>query len=419
MTNRIVAALEHAATRLGKTLGEDAGKAVGDLYHSTGHNLTGIAEDTTAADLKHETALRGLMHDTKQPSVHAPHDVSDTGHLPHQQGDEPPLGGEHAPGQPSEGNGGCTTGGDPVDVVSGQMITSATDIDLPGLLPVVLRRAYASGYTGGRWFGPGWASTLDQRIQIDPDGIHYAGEDAEIQHYPLPTDQQPSVLPIRGPQRPLIWDRDTDTIRIEDTATGVTRHFATPPAPGAQTRTITALTDRNGHRIDYLTGPDGLPTEIRHTGGYRVAVDTTRTLTGPRISGLRLIHDGTSTRILQYSYDGRGRLTALTDSTGLPLTYAYDDHDRITSWTDRNNHWYAYEYGSDGRVTRGHGPQGALQAHFAYDTEARVTTITDSLGARTEYHYDRHGHLTTVVDPLGGTVHTEHDPYGQLLSRTD
>jgi hypothetical protein len=60
----------------------------------------------------------------------------------------------------------------------------------------------------------------------------------------------------------------------------------------------------------------------------------------------------------------------------MPLTYAYDDQDRITSWTDRNTHWYACEYGPDGRVVRGHGPQGALEARFAYDTEARAPRCT-------------------------------------------
>src|SRR5207302_6081673 len=63
-------------------------------------------------------------------------------------------------GQRSEGNGGCDgKGGDPVDTVSGQMITSKTDVDLPGLLPLMIRRAYASGFDSGRLFGAGWSST--------------------------------------------------------------------------------------------------------------------------------------------------------------------------------------------------------------------------------------------------------------------
>jgi RHS repeat-associated protein len=445
VTNRIVAALRHSATKLGKTLGDDAGNAVKDLYRSTGHHLTGIAEDTAATDTEHATVLSKLMRDGKEDAPTPPHNPGEGSHLPHEDGRERPLGGEHAPGQPSEGNGGCTTGGDPVDVVSGQMITSATDVDLPGLLPLVLRRAYASGYAGGRWFGLGWSGTLDQRVQVDAGGIHYAGEDAEIQTYPLPTTEAPRVLPERGPRRPLTWDRESDTIRIEDTATGWTRHFAPPEGrPGARTRTITALSDRNGHRVEYLPGPDGLPAEVRHSGGYAVAVDTVGTPAGPRIAGLRLLSDdvdgdprrtggapngdgdpagvpdrGEGIPVVRYTYDERGRLTGVTDSTGLPLAYAYDAHDRITSWTDRNGHWYAYEYGPDGRVTHGHGPRGALEAHFTYDLAARVTTVTDSLGAATVYHYDQHGHLTAVTDPLGGTVHTAHDRHGRLLAYTD
>ena len=39
------------------------------------------------------------------------------------------------------------------------MLTDATDVELPGVLPVVLRRAYASGYQTGRLFGPPAADT--------------------------------------------------------------------------------------------------------------------------------------------------------------------------------------------------------------------------------------------------------------------
>ncbi len=53
MSNPIVKALEHGAQKLGKTLGEDAGKAVKDLYHSTGKNLKKVADNTVEADTKH------------------------------------------------------------------------------------------------------------------------------------------------------------------------------------------------------------------------------------------------------------------------------------------------------------------------------------------------------------------------------
>ncbi|MFG3118001.1 hypothetical protein ACGF4C_26960 [Streptomyces sp. NPDC048197] len=45
MSNPIVKALEHAAEKLGKTLGKDAGKAVEDLYHGAGTRLKKVASN--------------------------------------------------------------------------------------------------------------------------------------------------------------------------------------------------------------------------------------------------------------------------------------------------------------------------------------------------------------------------------------
>ncbi|WP_338597154.1 DUF6531 domain-containing protein [Saccharopolyspora sp. SCSIO 74807] len=63
----------------------------------------------------------------------------------------PDVSGDRVGGQRTDGNRGCDgKGGDPVDAVSGQVIANGVDVDLPGLLPLVLQRAYASGYVGGR-----------------------------------------------------------------------------------------------------------------------------------------------------------------------------------------------------------------------------------------------------------------------------
>src|SRR5581483_10910236 len=172
-------------------------------------------EAKTAAELAGKDAVKA-----GEGGLHDPHLGGEGG------GGEPALGAHGGPGQPSEGTGGCTTGGDPVDVVSGQMITAATDVELPGLLPLVLRRAYASGYRGGQLFGPGWSSTLDQRVEITPGGVAYAGDDAQILHYARPTAPGQSVLPADGARWPLTWDRESDVITITDPETGWARHFA-------------------------------------------------------------------------------------------------------------------------------------------------------------------------------------------------
>ncbi|WP_327351025.1 DUF6531 domain-containing protein [Streptomyces sp. NBC_01304] len=325
--------------------------------------------------------------------------------------------------RPAEGNTGRTVAGDPVDVISGQMVTSDTDVELPGLLPLLLRRAYASAYDAGRLYGPGWASTLDQRLEVVGYEIHYIGDDAQVLRYPLPTQHGVPALPTAGARWPLVWEAD-GTIRIDDPWSGWSRHFAAW-SPGRPVCPLTALTDRGGRRITIQhASEDGTrPTEVTHGAGYRIAVDTRQSdLHGSRVVALRLLDgtdDGRGTLLRSFHYGEHGRLIQVVNSQGGRQRYEHDHADRITAWTDRNGHRYAYTYDDHGRVVRGDGPGGDLSAAFAYHPLRRVTVVTDSLGHRTEFHYDRHHHITRTVDPLGHSVLTEHDRHGHLLARTD
>lgn len=321
----------------------------------------------------------------------------------------------------AEGNNAAVCETDPVDVVSGWMLTDETDLTLAGVLPVVLRRAYASGYTTGRLFGPGWASTLDQRLAVNAAGLHFAGDDAQTLHYPTPAGDEP-VLPGRGARWPLVWDRATDEIRITDPRSGQTRHFALVHFhnEAGQIRDLTAVTDRNGNRISILRTDDGTPVGVEHSGGYRVAVDSTVLAQGPRITGLRLL-DGSEDGVLvkQFRYDDGARLIEVVDSSGVPLRYEHDEADRVTAWIDRVGYRYTYEYDSGGKVVRTGGDDGFMAATLVHDEDARTTTITNAVGGVTRYRYDEAGHITQVTDALGGVTMFEHDDVGQVVVRTD
>ncbi|EIE99885.1 RHS repeat-associated core domain protein [Saccharomonospora glauca K62] len=328
---------------------------------------------------------------------------------------------QDGPGQKSEGNEKTEKGDtDPIDVVSGQVLDSAEDLTLPGQLPLILRRAYASGYDGGQFFGPGWSSTLDQRIEVSDDAIRYFGDDAQVLRYPKPTEPGQRVYPAHGARWPLLWDAD-GTVRIEDPHAGLTRHFAATEE-SRRVRPISAMTNRNGHRITYLYDESGAPVEVRHAGGYRVAVDTVQTESGTRIAGLRLLTrepDSPGITILRYGYDPGGRLSEIVDSSGVPHRYEYDDASRITAWIDRSGGRYRYEYDDAGRAIRGTGPNGFLSTSLHYDNRRRITTVTNSLGHSTEYHYDAHQHVVKIVDPLGHTTTMERDRFGRVHARTD
>ncbi|MEU9795855.1 DUF6531 domain-containing protein [Streptomyces sparsogenes] len=313
--------------------------------------------------------------------------------------------------------GSCTAGGDkcttgePIDVATGEMVMSATDVSLPGVLPLVLERHYVSGHPCGGWFGRTWAGTLDQRLEIDDAGVVYVTDDGMLLTYPVPERDVP-VLPASGPRWPLRWDGKPDgafTITVPEH--NRTLHFAPLPLGGRELA-LKAITDRtgDGDRIEIAYDEQGAPTEVTHSGGYRIAVDTDPTLL--RITGLRLLHGESheqSTTLISYGYDEAGDLTEVINSTGLPLRYQYDDQHRITSWKDRNGTSYAYVYDHRGRVLRGIGPDGILSGRLHYDSEARTTRYTDSQGNTTTYVYNEAYKVIAETDPLGNTTRTQWD----------
>ncbi|MGH3428073.1 MAG: DUF6531 domain-containing protein, partial [Mycobacteriales bacterium] len=302
---------------------------------------------------------------------------------------------------------------DPVDISTGRVLLPQTDVELAGVLPLVLSRTHVSSYRVGRWFGPCWASTLDQRLEIEDTGVYYAAEDGMLLVYPHPAGGVP-VLPEEGPRRPLSRTEDGG-YTITDPQRGHTLHFAPPDAAGGKALPLSAVTDRVGHRIDLDYTGDGTLTEIRHSGGYRIGVDTT----GGRISALHLRGADADVVLVRYGYDGSGRLTEVTNSSGTPLRFDYDADGRLTGWRDRNDVAYRYTYDEAGRCVRTTGSDGFMSGTFAYDPDARVTVFTDSLGHATTCHLNELGQLVREVDPQGRQTVSVWDRYDRLLSRTD
>ncbi|MCW2916568.1 MAG: hypothetical protein JWN52_4636, partial [Actinomycetia bacterium] len=92
---------------------------------------------------------------------------------------------------------------DPIDVATGEVLLNQTDVELAGALPLVLERTHVSSYREGRLFGISWASTLDQRLEVDSQGVCFASADGMVLAYPHPPASRASVLPAEGPRWPL------------------------------------------------------------------------------------------------------------------------------------------------------------------------------------------------------------------------
>ncbi|MER5965847.1 RHS repeat-associated core domain-containing protein [Streptomyces sp. NPDC002057] len=322
--------------------------------------------------------------------------------------------------------GDRTCEGDPVDIASGEMTLEQVDLSLAGALPMVLRRTHLSTYRYGHWFGPGWASTLDERLELDASdrGAFWAREDGSVLWFPaLPEPgSTDTVLPVEGPRLTLRHGGQEDaehTYVVTDPRSGVTRTFTGSPYYASPAYWLTAIEDRTRNRITISRRGDGTPTAVSHSGGYLATL-----MSGDgRLRELALrTPDGPRT-VMRYGYDELGRLTEVVNSSDLPMRFTYDPDGRVTSWTDRKGSTFRYVYDAQGRVDRTIGPDGYLSSTFAYDvhptTGDRITRFTDSTGASKLYVLNSRLQVLSVTDPLGGTVSQTWDRHDRLRSRTD
>ncbi|MEU8183481.1 DUF6531 domain-containing protein, partial [Micromonospora sp. NPDC049044] len=323
--------------------------------------------------------------------------------------------------RPSIPMGARKVAADPIDVASGEVVLTQTDAELPGLLPLVLGRSHLSSYRAGRWFGPSWASTLDQRLEVDDQGVCFVAEDGMVLTYSTPAGVP--LMPETGPRWPLTTT--ADGYRVDQPDLGRALHFqAVPdlPEPAGEGEPVevlplVAVTDRNGHRID-LDWRDGVVVEVRHSGGYRIAVDT---LHG-RVAALSLLDaepSGAARTLVRFGYDEAGHLAEVVNSSGLPLRFGYDDEGRLVRWQDRNAQEYHYTYDEQGRCVAATGSGGHLSARLHYHKADRKTSVVNSLGHTTIYDLTERGQIERVTDPSGRATAFTWDRFDRKLSQTD
>ncbi|MFB0616674.1 putative T7SS-secreted protein [Streptomyces sp. AGS-58] len=318
---------------------------------------------------------------------------------------------DHDPPRHSHDENSAKGCGDPVNVATGAMYLPQTDVTLPGVLPLLLTRRVESGYRQGRWFGPSWSSTLDQRLEIDAEGVVLVTEDGRLLSYPHPAPGLPT-LASHGPRLPL--DRVEDGYTITDPGTHRTWHFA-DRGPGLAV--LEQVDDRNGNWITFEYDAGGTPLGVFTSAGQGVRITTD----AGRVTAYHLTATGEELKRFGYT---DGNLTEVVNSSGRPLRFTYDERGRVTSWTDTNDRGYAYEYDEQDRCTAQSGAAGHMAVRLTYGdpdpaTGLRTTTATTARGHTHRYLINETWQVVAETDPLGATVRHVRDRHHQLRSTTD
>ncbi|MET7994342.1 DUF6531 domain-containing protein [Amycolatopsis sp. NPDC005232] len=293
---------------------------------------------------------------------------------------------------------------DPVDVATGEVVMTQVDVTMPGEVgDLVLSRTHLSSYRAGRWFGPSWASTVDQQLTVGSEHIRYYAEDGMVLVYPRPADDAP-VMPLEGPRHPL--RRAPGGYRLS--AGPRELQFADV---GRNVFPLTVI-EQDGSRTTIEYTPDGAPIAVRRDDGSEIRIVTATS----RI--VALAAPGAAP-LVRFGYNRLGQLSTITDFGGRPMRLDYSVDHRLVGWQDRTGNWYRYVYDDAGRCVRTVGSDGYFNAVFTYDTATRTTQHTDALGHTWTYRINDAGQLVEKTDPLGNSRRYAWSRYDQLRSQVD
>jgi RHS repeat-associated protein len=327
--------------------------------------------------------------------------------------------------------------GDPVEVSSGHMVETKTDLALDDVMPIELTRSYWQGDGRERSFGQGWSSTYgmflhsqNQYQEVDlylPGGatVHYTRTSPGTGYYQSVFTAVDTPGPFQG-----------STVAFEGTGWTLETRDGTEyvfPMFGP----LQVIRDRSGNEIHltYSGGNRGALTQITSPSGrwIRLTSDSQGRVTGA---------SDNAGRTVSYAYDAQGRLSSVTDPAGEVSSYTYDQDGRILTATDaRGIEYLTNTYDTNGRVAHQELPEGiTFDFDYTTGTDGRITAteVTDGAGAVHRYEFSTTGavtkeirasgtglartvtyergasdEITAVVDPLGRRTEITRDTQGR------
>jgi RHS repeat-associated protein len=285
-----------------------------------------------------------------------------------------PAGGGSGSGSSADGAAGTSSAaaeehtcqdGHPVDVVSGAVVDKATDLKIPGLIPLVFERYYSSYRHDEKEssLGPGWAHSFDQRVVPRDKVIALRDGQGRFIRFEKVGVGQSS---FHRRERLTLTRSDELEFRVYSHEVRRTSVFAPirPDGPAVLRR----IEDNYGNAIAFEYRAERLA-RVVDTAGRKVNV----AWRGALIASLSVASGGL---VVSYEYGRNGCLAAVRNPLGHVEKFRYDRLDRMVSTTTLSGAEFVYEYdGASPRCVSSYGPEGLFEVHLTRDAERRVTVV--------------------------------------------
>ncbi len=308
---------------------------------------------------------------------------------------------------------------DPVNPITGEVVLTQTDFELPWRLPLAWTRHYGSQSNYDGLLGLGWQSPADSRLEIDTDGlVTFFDGSAKAAVFPeLPENE--AVLEVAD-GAVLDLNEESYLVRLKS---GWSYRFAKDFINNSSP--VMEIAGSGGRRLHFIRQAGQL-VEIR-CGDESVAVEC---------EFGRIVQMSHKDRpLVRYNYRDN-ELTAAMDPLGHAKHFDYESG-RLIRHADKNNLSFHYRYDEKGRCVHTHGDNGLYGCDleylpyqrctrtidipggqvtsFFYDKDNLPLKVQDPTGAETCYEYDELGRVVKVIDPLERITEYEYDQSGNVV----
>jgi len=318
-------------------------------------------------------------------------------------------------------------GGDPVNIITGEVIIEHHDFTFPGRIPLDWNRYYSSQDEHMGVCGYGWQTPADSRLTLHKDGmiIFYDGGPGAAIFKSLP-DEKPIMEIVDG----AVLSEHNSKLKV-CTKEGLIYYFQKPKGEFNEIL-VEKITDQNGNWLKFIRENNELKKIINNLGQCINVTSHDK-----RIIQMEYMVEENVRPLVRYDYDQDGNLTNVYDAMDNPYQFSYQNH-KLLSHTNRNGLSFYYEYDLySGKCIHSYGDNGLYDYKFEYsDTSTQITNSLgyiktihyndtgfplkeiDHIGNVTQYEYDNCCRTSAVIDPSGNKTEYEYDDRGNLLKLT-
>ena len=311
----------------------------------------------------------------------------------------------------------CKLGGDPVDLITGNVIYDTIDFELPGPLPLQWRRIWCSASQVAGHLGHGTRYNYEMGLEVLEE---------ELAVIVFLNDGRACVFPdiiigeeVFSDENKLLLRRKEDHYQLFDPESRYSYLFD-PSSNGYLPYKLTKIQNPQGHHIQFFYDHNGYLCQVVDSVGRKLDV-----ITNPegRITQVALKENCQDSHVLVcYSYNEKQDLEKITDAVGADTCLEYRNHLLVRKIDRNKNSFYwkydKYEEGARAVGTWGDGDVLNLQIDY-YDEERYNTVRIQQENRLSEYHYDERMLCTKIIYPDLTETREEYNDKYQLISQTD